>query len=211
MGWAEFMRRIRADKTHGMRQRLAVLARARELFSRAGGFGKLSEYDRRCLSGVQKPSIQPDGLNWGYFGQMSAFGSYSPIINLNAREFSRALFCIPLAGRIERHHYDAYCEALYKIEGASPTWIGMATRLLTMKRPDRFVCVDSANRDGLCKYFGVAPTTTTLENYWERIIQPMALMPWWLAEIPRNPVEQQVWLGRAAMLDAIYYDPKKRG
>lgn len=87
----------------------------------------------------------------------------------------------------------------------------MGTRLLTMKRPDRFVCIDKANRiDGLCNYFGVAPTTTNLENYWDRIIAPMELMPWWQANEPIPPVEREIWRGRAALLDAIYYNPKNR-
>jgi hypothetical protein len=132
-------------------------------------------------------------------------------VNLNANAFSRALGCIPLVGNIERRHYEAYCNALYEIKGASATWVGMGTRLLAMKRPDRFVCINGPNRDGLCDHFGVARTTTRLDNYWERFAEPMTLMPWWQADIPYETLEQQVWLGRAAMLDAIYYDPKKRG
>lgn len=210
MDWPEFMRRVRGDKTHGVKKRLRVLARARELFSGTRSFAQLSEYERRCLSGVQKPSEQPDGLDWGYFGQMSAHGSYSPIVNFNAKAFSRALDCIPLVGNVERRHYNAYCDALYEIKGASTTWVGMGTRLLAMKRPDRFVCIDGPNRDGLCDYFGVARTTTRLDNYWDRFAEPMTLMPWWQADMPDDLLEQQVWLGRAAMLDAIYYDPSKR-
>jgi len=77
-----------------------------------------------------------------------------------------------------------------------------------MKRPDHFVCIDKANRDGLCDYFSTAHFTTNLDNYWDRIIAPMMQTPWWQAEMPNEEVEQKIWM--AAMLDAIYYDPMKR-
>lgn len=209
MTWPHFVRLVRKDKTHGLEPRLRVLSRARQLFAQGVPFARLSETDRKCLAGILKPSIR-DGLDWGYFGQMSAFGSYTPILNLHANAFSKALDYIPLLGTVERKHFDAYLATIMTIPEASPSWIGMGTRLLTMKRPDRFVCIDSANRDGLCAYFGVAPTTTNLDNYWDRIIAPMMLMPWWQTEISEHAQEQEIWMGRAALLDAIYYDPNKR-
>ena len=148
--------------------------------------------------------------DWGFFGQMSAYGSYSPILQRHSKLFSKALDLIPIQVPVKRRHFDAYLSALKKIPGASKTWTGIGTRLLTMKRPDHFVCIDNANRTGLCGYFGSAPTTTDLDNYWERIIAPMMLTPWWQAEMPEDDVEKQIWMGRAAMLDAIYYDPIER-
>jgi hypothetical protein len=38
----------------------------------------------------------------------------------------------------------------------------------------------------------------------------MEVMPWWQSEIPEDEVEQKIWMGRAAMLDAVYYDPTQR-
>ena len=210
MDWARFMKLVRAEKTHaGPEQRLKVLARARHLLSQGQPFARLPELERRCLAGIQKPSLQPDGLDWGFFGQMSAHGTFGPTLRNHVAKFSNALEHIPLVGRVRETHYDAYRDTLMSIPGAGD-WIGMGTRLLAMKRPDRFVCVNNANRTGLCGYFGVAPTTTNLDNYWRRIIAPMQVMPWWRAEMPSDALGRQVWLGRAAMLDAIYYDPTKR-
>ena len=209
MTWAEFLRRVRADKTHGLNARLAVLSRARQILNSGVPFARLPELERKSLAGLLKPSIR-DGLDWGYFGQMSAFGSYTPLLEKYARAFSNALEQIPLFESVTRKQFDAYLKIILRIPEAGPGWIGMGTRLLTMKRPDRFVCIDKANRDGLCNYFGVAPTTTNLENYWDRIIAPMELMPWWQANEPIPPVEREIWRGRAALLDAIYYNPKNR-
>lgn len=209
MKWKTFVKLVKADKTHGLDVRLEVLSQARQLFSKGHAFSDLEEIDQKCLAGLIKPSGML-GVNWGFFGQMSAYGSYSPILQKHSKLFSRALDHIPLQGSIKRRHYDAYLAAFKKIPGASETWTGMGTRLLNMKRPDYFVCIDNANRTGLCGYFGSAPTTTNLDNYWERIIAPMMQTPWWQAGMPEDDVEQGIWLGRAAMLDAIYYDPTER-
>ena len=83
-----------------------------------------------------------------------------------------------------------------------------ATRLLALKRPDAFVCIDSANRKDMCENFGVSPTTTNLENYWQRIIEPMHGDAWWRHPQPTKAADAEIWLGRAAMLDAIYYTPR---
>jgi hypothetical protein len=42
--------------------------------------------------------------------------------------------------------------------------VATASRLLAMKRPDMFVCVNNANRKGNCKAFGSPPSTLSLEN-----------------------------------------------
>lgn len=207
MTWRYFVRLVRQDEKHPTADRLAVLARARELFAAGRPFAQLSEIQRKSLAGILKPPRQ-DGLDWGLFGQMTAFGQYTKILRRHAQRFSDALDHIPLQGAVTRAHFDGYLKAILSVPGASNNWIGMGTRLLTMKRPDRFVCIDKANRVGLCAYFGVAPTTTNLENYWERIIMPMSLMPWWQADMPGDVGEQPIWLGRAALLDAIYYDPE---
>ncbi|ABM31181.1 hypothetical protein C8246_12185 [Paracidovorax avenae] len=207
MDWARFMDLVVEEKTHGgPERRLAVLARARQLLSQGKPFARLSELERRCLAGIQKPSQQPDGLDWGYFGQMSAHGNFSPLLSQHAAIFSSALEYIPLVGTVREQHYEAYRRKLMSIPGAGD-WTGLGTRLLAMKRPDRFVCINNANRTGLCGNFGVAKTTTNLSNYWKRIVAPMQLMPWWRAEMPTDRLGRQVWLCRAAMLDAIYYDP----
>lgn len=209
MDWAKFMELVRADKSHAPKQRLDMLERARLLLSQGKPFAQLPEFHRKCLAGIQKPTMQPDGLDWGCFGEMSAHGSYNPILRNHVDKFSKALQHIPLVGSVSEKQYNAYRDTLMSIPGAGD-WTGMGTRLLAMKRPDRFVCLNNANRTGLCGNFGVAPTTTNLDNYWQRIVAPMEVMPWWQAKMPSDDFGRRVWHGRAAMLDAIYYDPNKR-
>lgn len=209
MDWNGFFKLVKKDEKYGLKERLLVLSLARGMFAKNTSFAKLSEMDRKSIAGLLGPSSRQK-VDWGYFGQMTAFGGYSPAMQKHANLFSSALDEIPLQGSVRRKHFEAYLKAFKKVPGASETWTGMGTRLLAMKRPDHFVCIDGANKKGLCNYFGVAPSTTNLDNYWDRIIAPMMLTPWWQADMPSDEREKEVWMGRAAMLDAIYYDPDER-
>lgn len=206
MSWARFVDLVRNDTAHGMEDRLLVLDAAQSLFERGVPFSGLTPFERKCLAGLIKPS-KYDGIDWGFFGQMSAFGSYVPVMAQRYRLFSNALACIPLAGEVSQTAYDNYLRLFKTVPGASKTWTGMGTRLLAMKRPDQFVCIDNSNREALCKNFGAAPSTTHLDNYWNRIITPMRRTPWWQAPKPTDAEEAAIWSGRAALLDALYYDP----
>lgn len=207
MDWATFVHLAKNDQFHSLAVRLKLLKRAQQLFNTHSTYAEMNELDRRSVAGLIKD--RGDGIEWGYFGQMSAFGNYSLAIKKHFKLFSKALDLIPLNAPVTRAHYDRYVQAFKRVPDSSKTWIGMGTRLLAMKRPDYFVCIDKANRDGLCDNFVCAPTTTNLDNYWDRIIAPMFKTPWWQADEPSNMQEREIWKGRAAMLDAIYYDPEK--
>ena len=84
--------------------------------------------------------------------------------------------------------------------GGVPT----ATRLLAMKRPDTFVCISNPNREGLSQALAFPKTTLKIDNYWERIIEPLRLSPWYTSPRPTDKYAE-LWDGRAAMLDAIHY------
>lgn len=70
--------------------------------------------------------------------------------------------------------------------------------------PDASVSIYSANRRDLCENFGVRPSTTNPDDYWQRIIEPMRGDTWWRYLQPRSAADAEMWLGRAAVLDAIY-------
>jgi hypothetical protein len=75
-----------------------------------------------------------------------------------------------------------------------------------MKRPDFFVCVNGGNTTGLASALAFARTTIKLENYWERVIEPIQQAPWYNTPRPTG-WEMELWDVRVAMLDAIYYQP----
>ena len=148
-------------------------------------------------------------MDYGLFGSMGASGTFANLVIEAPKGISDALDFIPLMGAVTQHHYDPYCKAFIAAfhqdgrVGGLPT----ATRLLAMKRHNAFVCIDSANRKDLCENFGVSPCTTNLANYWQRIVEPMHGDAWWWHSQPTNAADAEIWFGRAALLDAIYYTP----
>ncbi|WP_417701094.1 phospholipase D family protein [Pseudomonas sp.] len=209
MDWALYVRSVRSDKANDLQGRLKVLSFARQLFASDTSFTDLPDIDRRRIGGLLRQSSTEE-LDWGLFGQMTSAGRLFPALDSDSEAISRALDQIPVVGAVKRRHYDAFVENFLQVQGAVDTWIGFGTRLLAMKRPDYFFCYCDPNKRGLADAFGVAFSTVNLHNYWDRFIEPMQLMPWWQQELPESADEQSLWMGRAALLDAIYYDPAMR-
>lgn len=214
MSWADYLVQVRNSShpsAHLFKERLGVLMKARALFATGIPYAKWSEDDRKLVAGTlgRKKSQQP-GVDYGLFGSMGANGTFANLVIETPKGLSDALDFIPLMGAVTQDDYDRYCKAFIATfdqdgrVGGLPT----ATRLLAMTRPDTFVCIDSANRKDLCENFGVSPSTTNLENYWQRIIEPMHGDAWWRHPQPSNVADAEIWLGRAALLDAIYYTPR---
>ena len=122
---------------------------------------------------------------------------------------SKALDQIPENGTVTKIHYDSFIEYFQKafigtqLENAKN--IGTATRLLAMKRPDTFICLDNRNKSELCKDFGIKQSEMNFEKYWEEIIQRIFDCNWWINPVAKNIVEQRISKARAAFLDSIYY------
>lgn len=208
MEWADYLRRVKSDGRLDLVPRLELLERARVAFASHSNFASMSEFERKAIAATYGPVEQQlDDITWRWFGNMSGQGNFASLIKTEPTAISAALDHIPLSGTVSQEQFDCYVSAFTEaFEGKAhmgryPT----ATRLLAIKRPDQFVAVNSQNVDGLCAAAGCAPTTLNLENFWDRIMVPIRLSPWWLANKPTTPIGARVWECRAAMLDAIYH------
>lgn len=198
--WAEFYDRVRTSETPEVFQnRLTVINTARDLFSSVSHFCDLDRSDRRKIGGFRRPSE----VGYGMFGGLGGGGTFQSVVNQNNPNLSAALDKVPLQGEITKLTYLAFvCE----FKNASPSGgggISAATRLLAMKRPDSFVRISERNRELFCEDFQIAKGTG-LDNYWERVIDPIMKSPWWNSAMPDTGDEQEVWKARAAFLDAIF-------
>jgi hypothetical protein len=120
---------------------------------------------------------------------------------------SNALDCIPLNGEVSYQNYKDYIDNFRKaFDGDCEKCIGTATRLLAMKRPDVFICLDSKNQKDLCEDFGINKLKS-YEEYWNEIIVRIQYSDWWKSEKPKNKTGLKAWNGRVAMLDVICYEP----
>jgi len=212
MSWTDYLAQVRSPthpSAHLFQERLGVLAKARQLFASGQAYDQWAEDDRKLVAGTlgRKKSQQP-GVDYALFGSMTASGTFATTVMNAPGGLSKALDCIPSMGTVSERDFDKFCKHYATAfdpsgrQGRLPP----ATRLLAMKRPDVFICVDNANKKDLCDHFGVAPSTTDLDNYWERLIEPMQQTAWWRHAVPTNHADAEIWHGRAALLDAIYYE-----
>jgi HKD family nuclease len=210
-GWPEFFSKVEDDPYHGLAARIEVLNAARVLFEEHGSLEKMPRVDRQGIGGFTESS----DTRWGWFGSMKGAGIFKNLINEHQEGFSNALDEIPLEGFVRRGDYKAFIDqyiAAYPQKNGQPTGHGLATatRLLAMKRPDYFVCLDKANRTGLSAAIGLTINNHDYDTYWDSIIERICEAKWWNCRRPRRNIEGQVWDGRAAFLDAIYYEETAR-
>ncbi|HLH74364.1 MAG TPA: hypothetical protein VFB13_17535 [Reyranella sp.] len=208
MDWPEYEQAIRgAADAHTVDGRLALLDTAHELLSGPTRFDSLSESERRAIAGLTRDNEVRGIDDWGWFGSMLGSGDFQNRINENDLHISTALDSIPERGEVTRENYDLFLE---EFEQAFATTtrkgdVATASRLLTMKRPDYFICLNRKNRVKLGRDIGFAPTTLDFEKYWTNVIEPLTESPWWQKVRPRGDAGR-LWDGRVAMLDTIYYD-----
>lgn len=203
MPWTQFFASVQKDAHHGFEKRCDLLKLVRTAFETAKQFQKMELGLRKTIAGL------PTDFNehWGWFGSMSGAGYYHQAVNENNVHLSNALDEIPLNGSVSREHYEAYLAEFVKAFPNGRHGIGIASRLLALKRPDYFVCFDSKNKKALCQDFEIKQSGMDYERYWEEIIERIIDSAWWNEPRPKNPLARTVWDGRAAMLDAIFYRP----
>src|SRR5205823_12209100 len=107
---------------------------------------------------------------------------------------SLALDEIPLDGDTSRDQYQRFADRFLK--AFKRAGMALASRLLAMKRPDTFVCVNNLNREGLFPAFRLSPSRDA-EAYWE-LIERVRASTWWKAQQPPTGDEQDEWSARAA-------------
>ena len=207
--WSEYIQKINLEGKETLNHRLFVIEYANSIFKQNKHFCDIELEQRKFIAGIPN-SLDNDGnFLWGVFGSMKGAGIFKNRIIENDVYISKALDQIPENGTVTKIHYDSFIEYFQKafigtqLENAKN--IGTATRLLAMKRPDTFICLDNRNKSELCKDFGIKQSEMNFEKYWEEIIQRIFDCNWWINPVAKNIVEQRISKARAAFLDSIYY------
>jgi len=202
MAWGKYFHTVKADPHHGFENRCELLATVAKAFAEHKTFASMPLAMRKTIAGL--PNDQES--RWGWFGSMQGAGYYHQAVNGNNQHLSQALDEIPLRGVVTRAQYEEFIAEFLKAFPNGRHGVGIASRLLALKRPDQFVCLDSKNQRGLCKDFGIVRNGMNYDRYWDEIIERILDAPWWNSKRPRNAKDAAVWDGRAAMLDAIFYE-----
>ncbi|MCC7137664.1 MAG: phospholipase D family protein [Planctomycetes bacterium] len=211
MTWREFVAKVRAERNGTtLATRLAVLESAHKQFRRYKSLRLMDELTRKRIAGTtyEADDPRPSAPKWMWFGSMRGHGNFKAAVARNSRALSDALDQIPPDGDVTREQYGAFVQkftaAFASVRGARGG-VGTATRLLAMKRPDRFVCVNSRNRRGLSQAFCIRGSIE-FEEYWDSIVDRVRSAPWFSVGEPEGDEDAAIWRGRAAMMDAVYYE-----
>lgn len=204
LSWMSYLELVKKDPFHSFENRLVLLQEARLLFTSHEHFNEMSDTDRKKIAGFHFDE-QPSGFTWAWFGSMKGAGYFKNKINNNNINVSLALDAISLTETISKKDFNQFVKIFKQAFPDGGAGIAVATRLLAMKRPDTFICLDSRNKVDLCNEFGISKTVS-FEQYWEEIILRIQDSVWWDSQKPENKIELQLWNGRAAMLDAVFYD-----
>ncbi len=211
LSFDEYVELVKSNDRHNLQGRIGLLNKAQTLFRNVSGFNQLGIFDRQAIAGVLKSqegvTSMGDNFDWGWFGTM-ANGDFANRINTNHELISLALEHIPLSGEILKENYDEYINLIVRaFEDAShKVKIPTASRLLALKRPDTFVCLNSKNITGLSKDFRFARTTLNFEKYWAEIIEPIRESNWFTS-MRAYGEKGKIWDYRVALLDTVYYVP----
>ncbi len=205
-GWDQYFREVKRgaeERQTDLEDMLQVLERARKLFRGHRRFSDIGKDDRQRIAGFLAESMfKKNEPHWWIFGTMRGAGFFKQEINRNNLRISNALDHIPLKGRIDRERFDAFVKRFRTNPRGNP--LATATRLLAMKRPDYFLCLNSENKESFCEAYGIQKNIN-LDNYWPRVIERIQNTKWWKSPLPPEGIERRVWQCRVAMMDAIYW------
>ncbi|HFS66940.1 MAG TPA: NgoFVII family restriction endonuclease [Flavobacteriia bacterium] len=209
LNWEEYFNEIQKDTFHSFDERLNLLETANHYFNTYCSFEEMNDEKRKEIAGIKKfnPDKSKEKFDWAWFGSMAGAGYFKQNINQNNKYISKALDYIPLNDKVSYQNYLDFIDNFKKAFLSGGDGVATATRLLSMKRPDVFICLDNQNKKNLCKDFGIKQSLN-YEEYWTEIIARIQDSIWWQSEKPKNEIELKAWNGRVAMLDVIFYEEK---
>ena len=220
LSWEKFYTAVlkeNAKEKGRFEKRVKLLKAVKHIFNikTNGHFRHFSDFtpvERKLIAGLDVNVKGDDGkiLAWGLFGSMRGARNFKGYIGKDCEEIeeiSKALECIPREGAVEQKHYDKYVRKITTLRGIS---LGTASRLLAMKRPDTFVCVDNENSEGLSKFLRIPNIMNQRKEnifdvYWEDVICRIKEFTWWNEDKPTDKTERFVWENRAAFFDSLFY------
>ena len=161
-------------------------------------FVDLDHDDRRRVLGIAR------GGGWGLLGRMRN-NSVNTVFERHAQGIQQILREVGEAddGADPDLAFDAY-RRMMKFKGVGK---GIATRLLSLARPDRFVSINDKSRDNLARYCGLSPGTLETEANYRTLLEFIYDKQWFQTPEPDYRLEKSIWGMRAALLDCFVYRP----
>ncbi len=202
MTWRQFIDRI-IIHDQDIDTRIALLDTVRSHFITSPSLSNMEINWRRQIGGYVSAN---EAINFRLFGNMQNARKFKHILNTNPTLISAALDNIPLVGKVSKNQFESYAR-MFSAATDGGNKYKSALRLLTMKRPDIFFGLTSANNHRVGRDFGITNINDMdLSRYWDEIITPIHESEWWQRPSPLNTREAKIAEYRAAFLDTVYYN-----
>jgi len=161
----------------------------------------LEDYDRRRLLGLTQEE------SWALLGRMRQ-SSLNTVFGSNREKIQDAVLAVTTANASDfpQVAFDSYEALWWNVDGVKE---GIATRLLTLARPDRFVSLNNGSRVGLARCFGLRPSTLGHPRNYRRLLTKIYNQEWYSEPTPRSARERAVYWMRTALLDCFVYDDQQ--
>lgn len=209
MSWPDYVALIRAQNRtlkSGYKLRIegpspsyfSELDQADFIFATGKPFADLERQQRGMLLG-----LQPDSC--GLLGTMRAAGYAKQVVYQFPEQIGAALDHIPTRGPVSLTLVASVFDQMMAIKGVK---IGVASRLLAVKRPDLFVSVNNGSNPQLAKLIGGKLIRKTADYI--HLLNIVWSTDWHKAPAPTDAGEAMLWRRRAALLDAALYEEVKR-
>ena len=205
MSWDAYVRLINAQQNRSLADGNKVrvfgshpsyfheIDEAAKIFRKAPVFADISKSDRQFLMGMGRSS--------GFIGTMRAAGYAKEIVNEAPAKVGAALDLVPLDGPLTRGLIEEVLKKLTKLKGVK---VGVASRLLAVKRPDVFVSVNNGSKPKLARLIQ-GKRIETVKQYLA-LLNHIWSTEWYASREPEDDHGASIWRRRAALLDAALYE-----
>jgi len=209
--WERYLTAVRKRGERFNTSRLAFLEDVQAEFSSKKAFTLIDDEARKAIGGYIN---RWKGHEAKAFGSMLPQGDFMNRINNNDPHISKALSYIPLKVEKERLTRTDFLKFVMEYTRAFSVHAGRkrkhgvapASRLLAMKRPDYFLCLNNKNERKLLAAFEMRPIGAhDYERYWDEIVQRILESRWWQVPPPNRPNAAAIWNARVAFLDSIFW------
>lgn len=203
--WAQYFNKIKQDQYHGFNDRLEMLEIIQSFFHKKESLQNMELIERTYIGGL----LNVQYSNSGWFGSMKGNGVFYHEINMNNSIISDALDIIPLTGYVDKKCFLEYIRVFSSVKSFRNNPLGSLTRLIAMKRPDLFFCINMKN-NRLGKDLGIKNLNEVdAVRYWDEFLQRLYDTDWFNNRPDtKNRTELLAWKYRMALIDCIYYEAK---
>lgn len=151
-------------------------------------------------------------IDYGWFGQLTGSGKALSGLASNKR-LRRDLNAMLGELKMMNMSDDAGNEAIAKRiwervcreDGLS---VGVASRLLTLTRPERFFSVNGGSLNGLARALEVSKASMKTWEGYSDTLNRLWNSPWFRSAPPRARLSREMWDARVALIDVLVYQHK---